>query len=183
MAIEIGRRLLTVVEYHQMGDAGILKEEGLELINGEIIKMSPVGSHHASIVEKLKDLLTIGLFQKAIIRIQNPVCLSEYSEPEPDLAIVKYREDYYKVAHPKPADVLVLIEVAVSSIEYDKEVKLPLYAKSQIPEFWLINVEKRQIEVHTIPAEDDYKVRKIYKADDVLSLTGFDLDIPIDNIF
>lgn len=183
MAVEFARRLLSVEEYHKMGEVGILKEQGLELINGEIVKMSPVGSDHASIVEKLKDFLTVGLFQKAIVRVQNPVHLSDFSESEPDLAIVNYREDYYQAAHPKPADILVLIEVAVSSVEYDEEVKLPLYAQSQVQEYWLVKVDKQQIEVHTVPAGNNYKLRKIYKRQDEITVSGFDLKIALDQIF
>lgn len=175
MSVHIVRRLLTVDEYHRMGEVGILQEQNLELINGEIVEMSPVGSDHASIVEKFKDLLTINLFQKAIVRVQNPIRLSKYSEPEPDLALVKYHEDYYKTAHPSPKDVIVLMEVADSSLEYDLEVKMPLYAQSQIPEFWVINIRLRQIEVYSIPADGTYKMKRIYKNEDEISIPGFNL--------
>lgn len=183
MAVELARRLISVEEYHKMGEVGILNEQGLELINGEIIKMSPVGSKHASIVEKLKDLLTVGLFQKAIVRVQNPVQLSDHSEPEPDLAIVQYRKDYYQAAHPQPADVLVLIEVAVSSTDYDEEVKLPLYAESRIREYWLVKVDRQLIEIHTHPIGKDYTVRNIYKGSDVIPVSGFELKISLTEIF
>lgn len=183
MAIDLDRRLLTVAEYHRMGEVGILQETGLELINGEIIKMSPIGSRHASIVEKLKDLLTIELFKSALVRIQNPVVLSDYSEPEPDLAIVKYRKDYYRHAHPEPADIFILIEVAESSVEYDEQIKLPLYAQSGIAECWLVNVEKKQIRVCTEPLENRYGVQKNFKIPDKVSVSGFDFKLSLEEIF
>lgn len=183
MAIKLARRLLSVEEYHKMAEAGILKERGIELINGEIIEMSPIGSNHASIVDKLKDLLTIGLFQKAIVRVQNPISVSDFSEPEPDLAIVKYRSDYYKMGHPKPVDILTVIEVAVSSVEYNEEIKLPLYAENHIKEYWLIKVDKQQVQVHTKPAGKDYQVRRIYNRGEVINLVGFDFTILVDDLF
>ncbi len=179
MTSPIVRRLLTVKEYHQMGELGILQGQNLELINGEILEMSPVGSDHASIVEKLKDLLTINLFQQAIVRIQNPIHLSEYSEPEPDLAVVQFREDYYRKAHPTPSDIITLIEVADTSLAYDLEVKLPLYAQHEIEEFWLSNISQQQLEVYTQPAGGTYKSRQIYNSDDIVTLTKFDLEIKV----
>lgn len=179
MSSALVRRLLTVEEYHRIGELGILQGQSLELINGEILEMSPVGSDHASIVEKLKDLLTIKLYQQAIVRVQNPIHLSRYSEPEPDLAIVQYRDDYYRKAHPTPSDTVAVIEVADTSLAYDLEVKLPLYAQHEIKEFWLINISQQQLEVYTHPADGTYKMRQIYNNDDIVTLSEFDLEIKV----
>ena len=179
MVSPVARRWLTVEEYHLMAEVGILQDQNLELINGEILEISPVGSEHASIVEKLKDLLTVKLFQQAIVRVQNPIHLSKYSEPEPDLAIVQYREDYYRNAHPSPSNIIAVVEVADSSLAYNLEVKLPLYAEHRIEEFWLININQQQLEVYTRPAGDTYKLRQIYKQDEVVRLPKFDLKIDV----
>lgn len=149
------------MDYHKMGEAGILPERGIELINGEIIEMSPIGSRDAATVDRISNLLTHLLFRKAIIRVQNPIGINHISEPEPDISILKYQPDFYKNKHPQPEVVLLEIEVADTSISYDREVKLPLYAGAGIREYWLINLGKEQIEVHTEPVGNDYQSRKL----------------------
>ncbi len=148
---------LTVAEYYRMAEAGIFKEDDrVELIEGEIFDMSPIGTDHTSVVNRLNFIFTRCLGIRAIASIQNPVRLNPRSEPQPDLALVRYRQDFYRHAHPSPEDILLLVEVADSSLRYDLEVKLPLYARHGIPEVWIVDLEHRRLEVHRRPAENTY---------------------------
>ncbi|MEW6737346.1 MAG: Uma2 family endonuclease, partial [Acidobacteriota bacterium] len=135
MSVQYKRRLFTVAEYHRMINAGILKEEDrVELIDGEIITMPPIGPHHASNVDRLNSLFYSNLRDTIIVRVQSPIILNDYSEPEPDITILKYRADFYKNEHPKSEDVLLIVEISESSIEYDRSYKIPKYAQSNIIE-------------------------------------------------
>src|SRR6266850_3035884 len=124
-------RLFTVAEYYRMTEAGIFKEDDrVELIEGEVVSMSPIGSRHAACVERLSALIRHAVLNESIsVRIQNPVRLSEYSEPLPDVSLVRTREDFYAAGHPAAADVVLLIEVADASLMYDRHTKIPLYAR------------------------------------------------------
>lgn len=119
--------------------------------------MAPIGSRHAGIVDHLTRLLTFAVGEKAIVRVQNPIILGQYSEPEPDIALLKPRADFYKPAHPMAADVLLLIEVADTTEPYDREVKLPLYARCGIPEVWIVDVERHVLRVFREPTGDSYR--------------------------
>lgn len=153
MTPKIGKRLFSVDDYHRMAETGILNEDDrVELIEGEIVEMNPIGSRHAASVERVGDLLKEAVGGRAMVRLQNPIQLSRRSEPQPDVALVKRRADYYAEAHPRPADVLLLIEVADASIANDRNIKLPLYARAGIPEVWLIDLEAQVVEVHRDPA-------------------------------
>ena len=183
MTVQLKRRLITVEEYHKMGEVGILQESGIELINGEIIEMSPIGSKHAATVDKISSLLTIQLEGKAIVRVQNPVVISAFSEPEPDISIVKYRNDFYTNQLPNAEDALLIIEVADTSIEYDREVKLPIYAEAGIPEYWLIDLAGRQVEAYSEPSGKLYKLRRLVSAEDELIAEALELKLPVRTIF
>lgn len=136
-----------------MAKAGILNEDDrVELIEGEIVEMNPIGSRHAGCVTRLNHLLSQAVAERAIVSVQNPVQLNDRSEPQPDLLLLKPRPDYYAEAHPGPGDVLLLIEVADASIDDDRNVKLPLYAQAGIPEVWLIDLENAVVEVYRGPA-------------------------------
>jgi Uma2 family endonuclease len=125
----VARHLFTVDEYHRMGEAGIFGEDDrVELIEGEIIEMSPIGSPHAARVKRLTQLLVRRLGTRAIVQVQDPVVLSQLSEPQPDLAVVKARADFYAAGHPQPTDILLVVEVADTSRVFDRNVKAPLYA-------------------------------------------------------
>lgn len=151
-------------DYHQLAQVGLLTEDTpVELINGEIIEMSPINSLHAGTVKRLLRFFSNVLNEQYLIGAQDPVNLGEYSEPEPDLSILKYREDTYTQSHPAAEDILLLIEVADSSLEKDRSVKLPLYAKAGIPETWIVNLQDQQIEVYTSSEDDRYQNEKIYK--------------------
>ncbi|MCB0521527.1 MAG: Uma2 family endonuclease [Saprospiraceae bacterium] len=184
MAVQIEKQLFTIADYYKMADSGILQpEDRLELINGEIIKKSPIKSRHASMVDLLNEMLVVALHKKALIRVQNPVRLDNYSEPEPDLAIVKKRLDRYSLRHPRPADILLIIEVAESSIYKDREVKAPLYAKAGIAEYWIVNIPDEQIEVYTQLSGEVYGQKEIVKGEGKAVCTGIFFELAMEDIF
>ncbi len=151
------RRLLTVADYHRMGEVGIFLGTGrVELIEGELVAMSPAGSLHAGTVNALTRLLIDAVGNKGAVSVQNPVRLDNYSEPEPDVSVLRPRADDYRAAIPSPGDVLLVVEVAASSLRYDRAVKVPLYASHGIPEFWIVDVAGREIEVLRKPEGDRY---------------------------
>ena len=173
MATEVEKRLINVDEYYKMAEVGILKpEDRVELINGEIYQMSPIGSRHAGIVNKLASLLNDLFKDRAVIGIQNPVRIDGNNEPEPDIALLKYRPDYYSSAHPIPPEVLAVMEVAGSSIRFDKEVKAPLYASCGIPECWIIDMEQNQLEVFSDPKGSNFSQNRLYGPTDNVTLMG-----------
>ena len=138
------RHRLTVADYYRMGEAGIFAPEArVELIEGEIIDMAPIGTRHGSAVKRLNALFVAAVGSRAVVSVQDPLRLSELSEPEPDLMLLKPRADFYADAHPTAADVLLLVEVADTSARYDREIKLPLYARHGVPEVWIVDLEAR----------------------------------------
>src|ERR1700676_1935686 len=135
----VPRRALTVAEYHRMGEAGILaRDDRVELIEGQLIAMSPIGSEHSGTVNALNHCLVQAIGQRGVVAVQNPVQLDDLSEPQPDFAVLKPRDDYYRRATPRPNEVLLIIEVADSSLAYDRNVKRSLYARHDVPEFWIV---------------------------------------------
>ncbi len=184
VATQPERLLFTVDDYYRMADAGILAEDDpVELIEGEIIRMSPPGSPHASRVNRLNRLLTPKLSEKAIVAVQNPVHLNDLSEPEPDLAVLRPREDFYDERHPTPEDVLLLIEVSRSSLEYDHKVKLPLYARHGIPEFWVVNLPDAVVEVYRDPKGGAYSDRQDFRRGESMAPFAFpDLRLKVEEI-
>jgi Uma2 family endonuclease len=151
------RHRWTVADYHKMGKVGLLSQDArVELIDGEIVEMAPIGSQHAGQVNHLVGLLWNRLYGKAVITGQNPVLLGDYGEPQPDIAVLRWRDDYYKSAHPKPEDILLLIEVADTTARYDREVKVPLYARHNILEVWLLDLPQQHLEVYRDPADGKY---------------------------
>jgi Uma2 family endonuclease len=144
-----------------MGEAGIFApDDRVELIQGEIIDMSPIGSGHAGLVKHLIRLFTRALEDSIIVAVQDPVRLNDFSEPQPDLALLQYREDFYTKSHPRAEDVLLLVEVADTTLQYDTEIKLPLYARSGIPEVWLVDVEGREVVLYSHPEEGRYAMHQ-----------------------
>jgi Uma2 family endonuclease len=152
MAVGISRRCFNVTEYYRMAEAGILSEDDrVELIEGEVIEMNPIGSRHAACVNRLNMLLSRQTEGALIVSVQNPIRLNNYSEPEPDIVLLRPREDFYVQGHPTPSDVLLVIEVADTSGEYDRNIKVPLYARAGIPELWLIDLSQDTVEIFTQP--------------------------------
>ena len=152
------RHHLSVEDYHRMGETGIIGSgTRVELIKGEIIDMTPIGTSHAAAVNRLTRLLDRTVRDAAIISVQNPVVLGSRSEPQPDIALLKPRADFYESAHPCAVDILLIIEVSDTSLRYDREIKVPLYAMHDIPEVWLLNVTDKQLIVFREPAENGYQ--------------------------
>jgi Uma2 family endonuclease len=140
-----------------MGEAGVLAPDArVELIEGEIIDMAPIGSSHASVVKRLNQRLTLAVGGQAIVQVQDPVRLGDRSEPEPDLALLVARPDYYRAAHPTAADVLLVIEVSDTTQRYDRTVKAPLYARHGIPELWIVDLENGLVHFYRRPTGDSY---------------------------
>ena len=165
--VEVSKRLVDVEEYYKMAEVGILKPaDRVELIHGEIIEMSPVGSKHASIVNRLVRILNELLKGNATISSQNPIRLGVNDEPEPDISILKYRADDYSESHPCAADVLALIEVSDTTYQYDKQIKASLYAKNSIPILWIIDLNRTRIEVYKFSDKEEYLKKEVLGVDD-----------------
>jgi Uma2 family endonuclease len=174
MAVRPKPRLFTVEEYDRMVEAGILGEnDRVELVNGEIVQMTPIGSRHAACVDRLNALLSRHVSDRAIIHVQNPVRANEWSEPEPDLGLLRPQSDYYAAAHPGPGDVFLLIEVAETSLDYDRSVKALVYGSAGVPEFWIVALNLGQVEVHRSPGPDGYAEVRLFGADERLAPLAF----------
>ena len=153
---QLTRWRFTVHDYHRMGEAGILHEDDrVELIEGELVEMTAIGTRHFSCVNRLNRLLVMNVGDEAIVSVQNPVRLNVYNEPQPDLAVIRPRD--YRESLPEPDDVLLLIEVSDTTLAYDRNVKLPLYARAGIGEVWIANLPAETIERYTDPSGDGYR--------------------------
>ena len=174
-------RKFTVAEYYRMGEAGILKpDERVELIEGEIIAMPPIGPAHAVSVDISTHALILSARDRYVVRVQNPIHLGEGSEPQPDVALLRPPFARYVHSHPTPADVLLVIEVADSSLEYDREVKAHLYGRAGIPETWVKNLPEGCIERFTEPGDKGYARHTIHRRGETLapvSLPGLELAV------
>ncbi|MFM7599668.1 MAG: Uma2 family endonuclease [Pseudanabaena sp.] len=178
------KRLFTVKEYDQMAESGVLSDsERVELIRGEIIKMSPIGRRHAACVIRLSDVLTRKLGDRILLSVQNPLDLDNTSKPEPDIVLLKRKSDFYESGLPQPADVFLLIEVADSTIDSDRELKIPLYAEDGITEVWLVDINSACIEVYRNPTAEGYQeILKFYHGQNLSILAFPDVSITVDEI-
>jgi len=184
VAVSAARQVFTVSEYYRMAEAGILGEDDrVELIEGEIIAMSPIGSRHAACVTALDISLNWALGGMTIVRVQNPIRISEHSEPEPDIAVVRPRADLYASRHPNSADVLLIMEISETFLQYDREVKIPLYARAGIPEVWLWDLENELVLQYTRPTDGKYQeVRMVRGGEIVISSSIPNLSLSVDEI-
>ena len=174
MDLREARRLFTVDKYHRMAESGILDEDDrVELIGGEIIRISPTGSRHAASVSRLNRLLNRRLGDRAIVRVQDPIRLSNLTEPEPDVALLRPRGDFYSGGHPEPEDVLLVIEVAETSLSIDRNAKVPLYALSGIPEAWIVDLSGENITTYSRPEGGTYRETRSVGSDGYVSLESF----------
>jgi len=175
---------LNVSQYHQMSEAGIFSEnDKVELINGEIIEMSPIGRRHTACVNRLNSVFSQLLGKKVIVAVQNPILLNNLSEPEPDIALLQPRADFYESGHPQPQDIFLLIEVADSSLEYDRDVKIPLYASSGITEVWLVDIYEQVIIVYRYPSENGYSDIQKLSRGEKMSIQAFsEINLVVDDI-
>jgi Uma2 family endonuclease len=153
---QLTRWRFTVHDYHRMGEAGILHEDDrVELIEGELVEMTAIGTRHFSCVNRLTRMLVMNVGDEAIVSVQNPVRLNEYNEPQPDVTVIRPRD--YRESLPMPEDVLLLIEVSDTTLAYDRGVKLPLYARAGIREVWIVDLAGEAIERYTDPLEESYR--------------------------
>ena len=169
MSAQLEKWHFNIDQYYRLAEVGVLKpDDRVELIEGEIVKMSPIGSHHAACLRVLHLKLSELFGRKYIISIQSPVRLNDFSEPEPDLALLKPRDDFYAERHPTPEDVVLIIEVSDTTILSDRNVKIPLYARAGIPEAWLVNLPKKMIEVYYDLVAGRYRKCLKFKRGEVL---------------
>ncbi|MFB2837872.1 Uma2 family endonuclease [Floridanema evergladense] len=184
MSVQLQKRLFTVDEYYRMAEAGILGEDDrVELIAGEIIKMSPIGSPHSGCVNWLNRLFSASLGSRALLSVQNPVRLNERTEPQPDIALLIPRADFYSQKHPQPQEVLLIIEVSDTTIEYDREVKIPLYAATGIVEVWIVSLAEELIEVYRQPLANSYAdISQFRRGENVSPLSFSDVILSVDEV-
>ena len=156
-AIAPTRRRFTVAEYYALAKIGILAEnDRVELLEGDLIVMPPIGDWHAASVKRLNNVMLPLMQGRAIVSVQDPTRLNYRSEPQPDLMLLRWRDDFYQEGHPGPDDVLLLIEVADTTVDYDRGAKLSAYARAGIPEVWIVTRQNRRIEAYTAPKEGAY---------------------------
>jgi Uma2 family endonuclease len=163
------RYKLSVDDYHKLGDAGILHEDSrVELIEGELIEMAPIGASHMHVVNRLTKLMVFAVGDLAMVSIQNPVTLPRYSEPQPDIAILEPAGDA-KPAVPRAKNVMLVIEVSDTTLAYDRGTKLRLYAREGIGEAWIANVQAQCVEVYRMPTADGYAQKRDYGLEETVS--------------
>ena len=163
MSVEIARHSFTAEEFERMGEAGIFRQDArLELIEGEIFETSPIGSPHAACVDALALVCNELARRRFIVRVQSPIRLSDFSEPQPDVALLRWRDDFYRGAHPTPPDVLLVVEVADATAAADRTVKLPLYARAGIAEAWLVDITEAQVEIYSDPSAGAYGRAEVF---------------------
>jgi Uma2 family endonuclease len=174
MAVQITRRLFTVDEFEQMGQAGILREDDrVELVEGEIIEMSPIGPRHAGGVNRLVRLFGSILGDRAIASPQNPVRLDGLNEPLPDLSLLRPRADFYATSHPRTEDALLIVEISDTTVAFDGEVKAGVYARTGVPEYWQVNLTADHVRVFRDPTPDGYGLILTARRGELISPLAF----------
>lgn len=184
MSRKLAKRSISADEYERMGEAGVFPTDArLELIEGGIYEMSPIGSPHAACVDALTLIFGEAARRRFIVRVQSPIRLDDFSEPQPDLALLRWRDDFYRGAHPTPDDVLLVVEVADTTVATDRSVKLPLYAMAGITEAWIVNIPEEQIEIYTDPSGDAYRISvQSVRGERAESLTLKELSVGVDEL-
>ena len=173
MRAEIPKKLFTVAEYYRMAEVGILDPDArLELLEGEIVQMSPVGVRHVASVNRANRLFWKKLGDRVVVSVQNPVQLSEYTEPQPDVVLLKPREDCYEEKKASWEDALLVIEISDTTIRRDRDIKLPLYAKSGVPELWIDDLKNNTIFVYRDPGQTTYATTLVLKRGDPISIAA-----------
>ena len=174
MRMEATKKLFTVDDYYRMADAGILTaSDRVELIDGEIIQMTPIGVRHLGCVNATTAVFVVAFRKRAVISGQNPVQLSNFTEPQPDIVLLKPRKDFYRGKKPEAADALLVVEVADTTLPYDRKVKLPHYAAAGVPEVWIEDINGGRILVFRDPVGRDYQTRLILKRGESISVQAF----------
>lgn len=160
MAVETrapARRLFTVDEYHRIGEVGVFGDDRVELIEGEILTMSPIGQLHAAGVKRAAYVLGRRFGEGVIVSVQDPIVLDDGSEPQPDVVVLRFRADFYRSGHPTAADVLLLLEVSDATLRFDLGEKAALYARHGVPEYWVDDVNADRLIVHRDPSPSGYQ--------------------------
>jgi Uma2 family endonuclease len=166
MRVQVQHRF-SVEDYHRMAKAGVLKPDArVELLDGRIIDMSPIGPFHGGVVNRINRWFSIHARGRWLVSAQNPLRLDDYSEPEPDLMLLKPASDDYTSRHPRPEDVFLLIEVSDTTLDYDRKEKLPAYGRAGIPVVWILNLNDRIIEVYREPHFTGYGSLRTLRAGD-----------------
>ena len=178
------RKRFTVSDFQTMIAAGILEEGSpYELLDGEIIKMAAIGRKHAAKVDRISTFLNRKIIDATIIRVQNPIELGAFSQPEPDLAILHWKDDFYESGHPEAPDIHLLIEVSDTTLEKDRTVKLPLYAAAGIVDVWVVNLQDNQVEVYRNPTAETYSSVQTFIAGQILTIETLpNISIAVDDI-
>ena len=172
MGLALRTRQFNTEEFHRMADAGIFGEnDRLELIDGGIFEMTPIGPFHAECVRRLTKLLYQRVGNHAEVSVQNPIQLGPQTELYPDIALLRARQQGYRLSHPGPKDILLLIEAGDTSFETDRTTKIPRYAQAGIPEVWLIDLAGSQVHVYTGPSLSSYKNIRVLRGADALQVT------------
>lgn len=179
------QRRFNVDDYYRMAEVGIIgRDERVELLDGQVLEMSPIGKTHGMSVDAFTMMMTDAVRGQAIVRIQGVVRLDAFNEPEPDVAILRPPLRKYGEAHPGPEDVFLIVEVGDSSRRFDKKVKLPIYASFGIPEVWLVDLVTRKMEVHRSPDGSEYRELATLGPTDIARPLGFpDAGIDLKNVF
>lgn len=167
-------RRFTVEEYHRLAEVGVLHEDDrVELLNGVIVNMMPIGPFHGGSVNRLNRLFERVSRDRWVTSVQGPLQIHPHHEPQPDLLLLKPRDDFYGSRHPRPEDVYLLIEVSDSTLLIDREEKLPIYAKARIQEVWIMNLPERVIEVYTAPRDGEYTEMRRVAPGETLAPSAF----------
>lgn len=185
MVVSARKRLLTVEEYDRMMESGILAEdERVELIRGEILELAPIGNRHAACLRRLLRILRQDLGPDVLLDVQNPVRLStQGSQPQPDLALLRQREDGYLEQPPAEDNILLLVEISDSSLVYDRDVKIPLYAQAGVPEVWLVDLQSSEMSIYRRPASQGYQEVQRLKRDEALTCEALPgLRVPVTSV-
>jgi Uma2 family endonuclease len=170
MPVEITRRLFDVDEYHRMAQAGILSEDDrVELIDGEIAAMTPIGPRHNAAVNRATRALVTAVGGQAIVQVQGSVRLDRFREPQPDLVLLRPQPDFYASRLPGPSDILLIIEIAESSLDYDRDVKGRIYAQSGVQEYWLVDLDDRSVSCRTGPHGGAYQKLRLCRSGDPIA--------------
>lgn len=184
LALWLVRRRFSIDDYYRMAESGVIApDERTELLDGQVVFQMTINSRHAGCVNRLNQRLSRQLIDRAIVAVQNPLRLGPYSEPQPDVALLRPREDSYDRSHPQPEDVLLLIEVADSSLDLDRRVKMPLYAAAGIAEVWLIDLANDAVELYRDPDARGFRqLQRLGRGGTLSALRLPDLRLDIDDV-
>jgi Uma2 family endonuclease len=184
MSSAIQRHQFTVHDYHRMAEVGILQENSrVELINGEVLALSPISDPHNGTCARANRAFVRAAGDDAIVLVQGAVRLNLYSEPQPDIALLRPRADFYTKSHPGPADILLLVEISASSLHYDLKVKGRLYAEMGIPEYWVADLDNEIVIAHSEPSGASFRLVRQFRRGETMTPSLLpSCRIPVDSL-